>query len=388
MTITGLFFSRIALSVGMLLLLSNALATHFRHREPVKQWLDKGSFFYMILFLSYLITGLYSEDITFFWERIRVNLPLLVLPFAFSIPLFLERQNVRKWFLLFYIIVICTALHSTIHILFEYRPLSTYNGMRVTTPINHVRYSLMVAFAIFLGFWLSMNPVTKWRWEKAALLVASVFLLFYLHLLSVRSGILGFYVSLGAIGWHVFTKKRKQATVLAFLGLAMFCAVILMITPPAYHKVITTIESIRSLVDGEEIQYLSDAWRVNSIKAGMNIGFENFWTGVGIGDLSKESENYYQTHHLDSPFNGVLPHNQFVFVFAGTGIFGLMLFSLAVLYPITQFHFRRNYLAISFNAVLLTSFFFDHTLETQIGLGFYLFFQMLLIQTSKMMEVS
>lgn len=41
LTITGLFFSRIALSVGMALLVGNALATHFWFKNPIKQWVDK-----------------------------------------------------------------------------------------------------------------------------------------------------------------------------------------------------------------------------------------------------------------------------------------------------------------------------------------------------------
>jgi O-antigen ligase len=86
-----------------------------------------------------------------------------------------------------------------------------------------------------------------------------------------------------------------------------------------------------------------------------------------------------QSRCLCSELNGILQHNQFVFGFAATRLLGFLFFSFAVAYSIFCYNLWKDDLTISFNIIVFSSFLFDHTLETQIGLSFFLFFQVLLL---------
>jgi O-antigen ligase len=246
----------------------------------------------------------------------------------------------------------------------------------------------MVAFAIFTGAHLFFNFDFKHRFWKFSILVLTVFLCLFLHLLSVRSGILGFYLSGLFIGLReVFIRKRKNLFVTGVILLA-FSLTSFQVFPSFQKKFYITCRSVSSLVQKQDIKNLSDSGRVKSIEAGLRLGISDFWTGVGAGDVKSEMVNYYQDHCPELTAKKILPHNQFVFVFAASGLFGLIWFCFVVLYPIFYYRWWNNNLMMSFNIILLSSFLSDHTLETQTGVGFYLVFQLLLIQLSKIQKAN
>ena len=77
----------------------------------------------------------------------------------------------------------------------------------------------------------------------------------------------------------------------------------------------------------------SDAERIISFEAGLKIGNKNPLFGVGAGDLKEEIEAYYIEQGIDIS-TPKLPHNQFISVYAGTGLVGLVLFCVAFFYPL------------------------------------------------------
>ena len=153
--------------------------------------------------------------------------------------------------------------------------------------------------------------------------------------------------------------------------------------PSFQKKFQVTCQSVSSMLQKREIENTSDNGRVKSVEAGINVGISNLWTGVGMGDVKNEVVKYYREDSSDWASRELLPHNQFVFVFAAAGLPGLIWFTFAVLYPIFYYRFWKYNLIMGFNLIMLGSFLFDHTLETQIGVGFYLVFQLMLIQMTK-----
>jgi hypothetical protein len=57
--------------------------------------------------------------------------------------------------------------------------------------------------------------------------------------------------------------------------------------------------------------------------------------------------------------------------------------AISTTYPLLYFGRLRNELALVFNVILLSSFLFDQTLETQIGVGFYLLLQLVFYSESR-----
>ena len=382
--LTGLFFSRFALSAGMAVLVGSAVV-HCCKRGIRQFELEKPLLVYTSVFLMYLVTGFYSEDKQFFTERIRVCLPFLLLPFAFSLQMLDKEKKWSLWLFYYLLLASVTTIWSTISYFLVYDSIGlfTENGTLLPTPINHVRYSLMVAFAILVGIHLLFNFGFKHRSGKFFILLLVAFLILYLHFLAVRSGIVGFYLSMVFIGLReIIARKKIRHSIVAVSILAISLTSFRLI-PSFQKKLQVTCQSVSSILQKREIENISDNGRMKSVEAGLYVGFSNLWTGVGVGDVKSEVVKYYKDDSSDWASRELLPHNQFVFVFAAAGLPGLIWFTFAVLYPIFYYRFWKYNLIMGFNLIMLGSFLFDHTLETQIGVGFYLVFQLMLIQIAK-----
>ena len=382
--LTGLFFSRFALSAGMAVMVSCAVV-HCCKRGIGQFELEKPLLVYTTVFLMYLVTGFYSEDQQFFTERIRVCLPFLLLPFAFSLPTLNKEKEWSLWLFYYLLLASVTAIWSTISYFSVYDSIGlfTENGTLLPAPINHVRYSLMVAFAIFVGIHLFFNFGFKHWSGKFFILLLVAFLILYLHFLAVRGGIVGFYLSMVFIGLREIIARKKMRHSIVAVSILAISLTSFGLIPSFQKKFQVTCQSVSSMLQKREIENTSDNGRVKSVEAGINVGISNLWTGVGMGDVKNEVVKYYREDSSDWASRELLPHNQFVFVFAAAGLPGLIWFTFAVLYPIFYYRFWKYNLIMGFNLIMLGSFLFDHTLETQIGVGFYLVFQLMLIQMTK-----
>jgi len=289
------------------------------------------------------------------------------------------------WLFYYLLLASVTTIWSTISYFLVYDSIGlfTENGTLLPTPINHVRYSLMVAFAILVGIHLLFNFGFKHRSGKFFILLLVAFLILYLHFLAVRSGIVGFYLSMVFIGLREIIARKKMRHSIVAVSILAISLTSFGLIPSFQKKFQVTCQSVSSMLQKREIENTSDNGRVKSVEAGINVGISNLWTGVGMGDVKNEVVKYYREDSSDWASRELLPHNQFVFVFAAAGLPGLIWFTFAVLYPIFYYRFWRYNLIMGFNLIMLSSFLFDHTLETQIGVGFYLVFQLMLIQIAK-----
>ena len=72
-----------------------------------------------------------------------------------------------------------------------------------------------------------------------------------------------------------------------------------------------------------------------------------------------------------------MPHNQFVYVYAGTGIIGLLGFLFALFYPLLYKKAYREPIFFAFYIIVLASFIVENTIENSLGAGFFAFFLLL-----------
>jgi O-antigen ligase len=125
----------------------------------------------------------------------------------------------------------------------------------------------------------------------------------------------------------------------------------------------------------------STGGRIQSFEAGWKICKENWLIGVGIGDeqsaLQKEfrEQNFtYASHHK------LNCHNQFLQTWLATGIFGLFILIVLVLLPLIL---NPSILSFGFSVLLILNLLVESMLERQIGLFFFTFFYLLLLQTKE-----
>lgn len=78
----GFFFSRFTLSLGMIVLVVNFIVSNDL-KGRVKKFCCTNLLIFESIFLVYLLSGLHSQNMSYFLERIQIMLPFLVLPHIF-----------------------------------------------------------------------------------------------------------------------------------------------------------------------------------------------------------------------------------------------------------------------------------------------------------------
>ncbi len=393
-----LISAEVLMSLPMITLLLMAIfewdGNSFGFRKKLKHnWQqltkDKTWLIATIPFLLVVFTAPFSnEDLNYLWERIRIKIPFLVLPFAFiSIPQFSK----KSYYNLLYIFLILTSLCS-LGVLFNY--LSNFEeinilisqGQAIPTPCNHIRFSLMVAYSIIIGVYLFFKQHHfKFRWEKWCLGGLALFLFIFIHVLAVRSGLAVFYLASSILIFrYIFLSKKYVLGGWLIIGLLSAPFI-------AYH----TIPSIKTKIAYMKYDYFqsrnqdagrgySDSERIMSLQMASNIIKEHSFLGVGAGDLKHEMQQQYAQHYPDIPREEQkMPHNEYISILAGTGIIGLFFFLIFCVYPIIH---NKNYqepLFFAFLLILLFSFLVENTIENALGVALCTLFLLLGLNTNQ-----
>ncbi len=331
-------------------------------------------------FFIVLLSGYLTEDYTYWMERLRLKVPFLVLPIIFcGLPSFSRREYFGLlYFLVFALVMTCIGIGLNYLLNFEAINLLLKQGQPMPTPRNHIRFSLLLALGILAGAYLwQVGYYLKYQWERTALLVAVVFLFFFIHILSVRSGLAVLYLAILVLAVRYVYLTGRYWVALGAGGAMTIVPLIAYFTIPSFQSKVAYVkhEIWVQQNDVPDANY-SDAGRLASLKIGMEIGNEHPLFGVGAGNLRQEVRYRYAEKYpkVNEP---KMPHNQFVSVYAGMGITGLLLFIFAFLYPLIHHHNYRDPLFLAFHVVVLGSFMAENTIENSIGVAFYLFFLLL-----------
>lgn len=353
------------------LALRGSLRENFEKYRGYKAWLAVS-----LPFLIVLVSWLWSNDLTYTLERLRIKLPFLVLPFAFaSMPALRKREIFTiLYFLLVVMSVISVYVLLNFAVNFDAVMADLGRGGHLPTPSNHIRFSLTLALAIISGMalWAEKfhfkNPSERWFTGGLTL-----FLFIFIHALSVRSGIVSLYLALFVLGvFYVFFKKKYLLGLGGLAGLALLPVAAYLALPSFKLKVDYARWDYLQFVQGIGENY-PDSERFNSMKNGLEIGREHPWLGVGAGDLRQEVQKKYAA----APAGGYafkMPHNQFISVFAGTGLVGLALFLTGFFFPLFYRKNFRNPLFLALHAIVFMSFFVENTIENNFGVSLFLFF--------------
>ena len=377
----SLLFSKFMITIGMIGLLALALFDK-NIKHTFQQYVHAPAFLAITgVFFIYLLSGIYSDDLGYFGDRMRIKLPFLILPFAFvGFPKLSERTYHSLLLFFFYFMsIICISLSANYFLQYEHFNQLYKEGQIMPTPIQHIRFSLLVVVAIAIGVYLSLKKmVIRYDWEKGVLIGLSAFLVLFLHLLAVRSGLVALYsLFLLYVVYFIFYYKKYALAAGLLVGGILMATIAVTSVPTIKNKVGYMRYSIDLFLKNENIRELSDSRRLGSIQAGIAIGKENPILGTGVGDIRKDSNDYLKNNYPELADLGLLPHNQYVFVFAATGFVGLLLFLFCTIYPFFPNKAFTDLFFCSVQVIYFSSFLSEHTLEAQIGTASYIFFLLL-----------
>ena len=379
--VTAMLCSKFLLSVGMFGLIGLALTDPHSYQKIKTAPAHWGFIAPISVFLLVLVGGFYVTDMDYWLLQIRLKLPFLVLPIAFfCLPAFNTTQyrNLFYW-LIFVIFIACLSTAYFYYRDFEEVTKRIAMGQSMNPrllffePISHIRFSLLLVVATFSAFYLWRNNHYVYSTKEPYLLFAvGIFFIIALHTLAVRSGLASFYVVCLVLGVrYIFMTKRYA---LLFAGVVL-CTVLplaaIKYIPSLQRKITYTLEDWNMYRQGKGKNY-SDAERFISIEVGLQVGNKNPLVGVSMGDVYAEIVQVYKQKYPELVIK--TPHNQWVLFYAGGGIMGILAFGIAFFVPLFYQHAYRDYLFLAINLTAFMSFLVEGTLETSLGVAFYLFF--------------
>lgn len=144
--------------------------------------------------------------------------------------------------------------------------------------------------------------------------------------------------------------------------------------PPISGRICEIIWELQLYKETGDANGHSITQRLEFWKAAETIISEHPVFGVGTGDAQLAfNEQYDKTNSSLTKEWRLRSHNQYLAIMVTFGIFGLIWFLFALVYPAWKLGQFTNLLYLSFFVVAVMSFFTEDTLETQIGVTFYAF---------------
>jgi O-antigen ligase len=374
----SLFFSRALLSLTVMVFVLFCFF-HRNIKRHIRVFFSSPLLWSMsLLFFLPLLSGLWSEDKKQWLEITRIKLPLLFLPLAFAGPF---RFSKKQWeWLAFIFIALVTA--GTIWSMFHYVTNMTavheeyLHAKTMITPLlnDHVRFSWLVSVALLVSAWLCIKKRKQDKPAAWILLIITLWLMLFLHVLAARTGLLSFYVFVFfIILWLIFKKAKPLYAIILFAIVISLPLVAYFVLPTFQNRVKYFLHSQTYFKDAHYLQGSNDAIRVISIKAGWNLMNEHPVKGVGFGDVMAETKKWYNIYYPQMiEEDKIYPGSEWIMYGAACGWPGLFLFALVMIIPFFL-PIKNKLLWGILNATIAVSFLFDIGLEVQFGIFLYSF---------------
>lgn len=381
--LAGFLLSRALLSVATIAFGINALLGVSPRKWLNNKWWLLGAAWVGL----YILSGLWSDNVAQWSERVTVKLPVLLLPLAFGfLPAFTPRQltvfTVGGCMLFlgsvgysFYFLVSDPAYH-----------IEQYRFSKVLPTLaghDYIRYSLSTALFIIWCFYVRRSVQGKWaRWFVTFTIVI---LCIHIHVVAVKTGLIVLYLFF--LCHAVYTAFSHKLIV----GISILA--VMAVTAIAAYKYVPTFEqkvnyfrySWKVFEHGNFDSDYSDIGRIISYDITLKLMPHYLWAGTGIGDLHDVMREGYRHWYPKVPdFQQLKPHNQFLIVALGCGIPALLIFIAWVLYPLRWIRGNRHgFFVFTIWLVMLVPLMVEPFLELQLGVYVYLFFMLWMVHNAK-----
>ncbi|MGH1338478.1 MAG: O-antigen ligase family protein [Aureispira sp.] len=372
----GLIFSKFLLSLSTILLLVLALLSPSPKGDWKRLLTSKVPWAMIGVFLLFMASSLLSDHQEQTWIRIRIALPMVALPIAFSLlPTFSKRQyqGLLAVFLGAMTIACLGVLFNYVLNRAEMLDMLKRSQAIPTPNGEHIRFSLMINIALLAGIYL-LEKGYYWKQQLERWLMAGsvLFLIVALHILTVRIGLLVFYANTLLLLLILLIQRRRFKTLVFLLLLFLPMPYLAYQLVPSIQTKFNLTRYNWQLYRAGEIGEYSDTRRLLSYKIGWEVAQKSPYWGVGIADLRQEQAAIYQADYPDQP--PMYPHNLFLTLLAGAGIIGLLWFLACFFFPLWYYRQQLDWFFLLIHSTIFLSFITENTLLSTIGVLLYAFF--------------
>ncbi|MDP2174959.1 MAG: O-antigen ligase family protein [Bacteroidota bacterium] len=249
--------------------------------------------------------------------------------------------------------------------------------------IYHIQFSVLIAASIIIGlYWLINLSISKkfdFYFYILLFLVISNFII--IHVLTARTGILSLYAALFVLILIKLTQMQFKTKLLVAISIVVLPTVMLLSSPALKNRLINSIEDVKVLKQGKDVNDYSFAMRVEAWKNAVNVIGKHPYLGVGIGDVEAVlNDNFITFNPSILPKNRKNPHLQFLETMVESGVLnGLFLLLFFLILFVVGITLKSQRLALLLGVVFFISCLFESILERQatvVGFALLLAFTM------------
>lgn len=375
-----------SISMGGILLLGivgvKFLLNEYRNNRYIKIL----TLLFVGLLLFHLTGWLLSDNMQEGQRKLLLKLPFLLSPFLWSVFVrFSATQRNLILFIYIFFVYMTGTVSAVVYLLNqEYfdplirsaKPIPIFFGYGV----YHIQFSVLNAIACLIGVYLLISQREKLNNVFFyVILFFTIINIANLHILSARTGILGFYVALFA-GALIFLKKQGMIKYVKYVPLLILLPITAyFVSDSLQNRMANSLEDLDTIIHAKDANDKSVAMRVEAWKNALLLWKEQPLMGIGLGDVEAEMQRkYIERNTTLREINRKNPHNQFLETGLQTGIFGaIKLLLIFIVFIIAQ---RQNYVGLGVVVILFVSVFFESLLERQVSImamsffmGFFIF---------------
>jgi O-antigen ligase len=383
--LAGFLFNRVVHSVGIFFACIFIVTTKDWHKVLLT---DRYILSFIIVAFSFLIFDmLHAPELllrsTFFMKLALVVYPLFIRLWSPS------RHDIVQIFIALALIMLINIVYGIgNYFIFKKELLEAYKQAKVLPTLalgDHIRMSWLTVLSIW-GCIYTLRITSNYHF-KWLILVYSIIAIAYLHLLSVKTGLLLLYSSFLIFGFYFFIKNDFKKAVLIVLFIIISPILAYKVMPSLQNRVAYIRWDIKEYLAGNRQKGLSDGSRIASLKAGIDLFRDNFLMGIGHANLKHATWNWYKKNDpqlVEEDY--IMPSSQFLIVGASCGLIGLLIFVGHLLIPlfITKFKFD---IFTSIYLPSIATFLYETHLEGQYAVFVYGFFMYLFFYISNTDDV-
>ena len=340
---------------------------------------------FLLLFISYyllyLVGMIWTINSNSGWFDLRVKLPILAFPLiAPRLSNIIDEKkmyNILYAFVAgcFFATIIC--LSHACYMWFCYNEnYYTYTKLSVLLHPSYLSMYILLSVVILLfGFFKN-----TWKKDKSIpVLILIIWFWLFIILLQSKAGILiaSFIFLVFAVILLVVYKKYLQIIIPLMIIVGSYYCVNHFVFTSGNSRIERATNSIlNTKIDTSTVE--SNQARILVWKASAEIIKRNYLYGVGTGDIKDELDKMYIKMNMTGIYKEHLnAHNQYLQSALGLGILGIIIIILMFLLPFIYSIKEKNYLYTFFLIIVGLNLFVESMFETQAGVMFYAFFNVL-----------
>ncbi len=240
----------------------------------------------------------------------------------------------------------------------------TYYAMYMITAV-------LIIVNILYREWTNMK-----KWLKAILFFSIPWFILMVMLSNSRAAILTMgLVVLFLLIYIIFKTKKYLAGIIIVVILAAGGVSTKLLMPHIFDRFNMGIGEVLHARTMDDIEHWNGTTlRVQVYYCSFELVEENFWFGVGPDKVSdKLMEKYQKYGFRHAAERGYNAHNQFLQVFIGMGLIGLLVFLALLIIPFIYAIREGDFMQMAFIIMLMTLFLFESMLQRQAGIMFIVF---------------